>query len=157
MRFNKYERIYIVIFVASIVVGMINGAMNMNYYKCCEDSLNPPQGFTPLTFFSANYVLSLGEMVTAGVASLYINFHTFSITSSYLASQNLLYTMPVLLIHGGLELVGSLLLALLGFSFIERKFFKVKSKLMYDRLFVYGTALIFLASIIEYGLLKLAG
>jgi hypothetical protein len=157
VKLNKYEKIYTVLFVASIVAGTINGAVNLDYYMCCEDSLKPPESFTPFTFFSANYALSLGEMVTGGIASLYINFHTFSITSSYLASQNILYAMPVLFIHGTLELAGGLLLALVGFSFVERKIFKLKSKLKYDRLFVYGTALIFIGSVVEYGLLKLAG
>ena len=154
---NKFEKIYVALFVGSMVAGIVYGAANVDYFKCCESALEPEEGFTPLTFFSSNFILALAEMVTAGVASLYLNFHTFSITASYLASQNALFTLPFLFIHGSFELVGSLFLALAGFSFVERKAFKIKSRLKINELVVSGIALIFVGSIVEYGLLKLLG
>lgn len=153
---NKFEKFYTVLFIGSLVAGIINGIINVDYFKCCEDAIGvPEEGTSALKIFRSNFLLSLTELFTAGLSSLYYNFHTFSLTSSYLNSQDALYTLPIILLIGGLELSGSLLMALTGLSFIEQKLFKIKSKLKYKILFFYGVALIFIGAIVEYSLLKL--
>ena len=152
-KLNKLEKLYTVLFAGSLVAGIINGMVNVNYFTCCEDSIGVPEdGTSILKIFRSNFILSLTELFTAGISSLYYNFHTFSITSSYLLSQKALYTLPIILLVGGLELIGSLLMALTGFSFAER-LFKIKSKISYSMIF-YGVALIFLGAVVEYILLK---
>ena len=154
-RKNKLEKIYINHFVGSLTLGIINGVINVNYFKCCEDAIGIPEGGTDtLKIFTSNFLLSLTELFTAGISSLYFNFHTFSLTSSYLVSQSALYTLPIILLIGSLELVVSLLMALTGISFIERKLFKIRTKLEYKILFFYGVALIFTGAAVEYLLLK---
>ena len=153
-KLNKFEKIYIVVFVGSLLLGIINGIVNVNYFKCCEDALGvPEEGTSALKIFRSNFLLSLTELFTAGIASFYYNFHSLSLTSSYLAYQRVLYTLPIILLIGSLELIGSLFMALIGLSFVER-LFKIKSKLDYKILFFYGTALIFVGAVIEYLLLK---
>lgn len=154
-KLNKFEKIYIVLFIGSLLAGIINGIINVDYFKCCEDAIGIPEGGTSaLKIFTSNLILSLTELLTAGMSSLYYNFHTFSLTSSYLVSQSALYILPIILLIGSLELVGSLLMALMGFSFVERKLFKIKSKLDYMTLFFYGVTLIFIGAVIEYLLLR---
>lgn len=153
---TKFEKIFISLFIGSLVAGIINGLVNLNYFKCCEEFIGvPAEGTSVLKIFQSNFILSLTELVTAGLSSLYYNFHTFSITSSYLNSQSALYALPIILLIGSLELLGSLLMALIGFSFVEKKLFKIKSKLGYRKLFLYGTTLIFIGAMIEYLLLRL--
>ena len=152
---NKYEKIYAVVFLASIITGIINGLINLDYYKCCEESIGVPKGGTSvLKIFSGNFFLSLTELLTAGLTSIYFNFHTFSLTSSYLSSQGIIYMLPIILLIGFLELLGSVFMGLVGFTFIERKLFKLKSKLNYTTLFLFGVAFIFIGAVIEFLLLK---
>jgi len=152
-KLNKLEKIYILIFLGSLLAGIINGAIDKSYFTCCEDAIGvPPEGTSVLKIFQSNFILSITEMLTAGLASLYYNFHTFSITSSYLISQNALYAIIIILLIGSFELLGSLLMALIGISFVE-KLFKIKTKLNWTLLF-YGVALIFIGAVVEYLLLK---
>ncbi len=152
---TKFEKIYTVLFIASLVAGTINGVLNRQYFTCCEDAIGvPPEGTSVLKIFSNNFLISLTELVTAGATSLYYNFHTFSIASSYLLSQNAFYMIVIILAMGSFELVGSVLMALIGVTFIEQKVFKIKSKLRYSTLFFAGTALIFVGAVIEYTLLR---
>ena len=154
-KLNKFERIYITLFIGSLVLGIVNGIINVGYFKCCEDSIGiPEEGTSVLKIFKSNFLLSLTELFTAGLSSLYYNFHTLSLTSSYLISQSAMYTLPIILLIGSFELVGSLFMALTGFSFIEQKLFRIKSKLNYKIMFFYGVALIFVGAVIEYLLLK---
>ena len=156
-KLTKLEKIYIILFLGSLVAGVVNGTIDIDYFKCCEDAIGvPEEGTSVLKIFRSNFLLSLTELLTAGIFSLYYNFHTFSLTSSYLISQNALYTLPIILLIGSLELVGSLLMALTGFSFVER-LLKIKSKLDYKILFFYGAALIFVGAVIEYLLLRSLG
>ena len=141
---NKFEKFYIILFTSSILVGITYGLINQDYFKCCEDAIGvPEEGTSPIKIFTSNYLLSLTELITAGVSSLYYNFHTFSVTASYLESQNALYMIVIILLIGGFELVGSLLMALTGFSFVEQNILKIRSNLNYRTLFLYGTTLIF--------------
>ncbi len=152
---NKFEKIYIFLFLGSIVGGIVNGIISSDYFTCCEDSIGiPKEGTDALKIFRSNFLLSLTELFTAGLSSLYYNFHTFSITSSYLNSQGSLYTFPIIFLIGSFELAGSLLMALTGFSFVERKLFNIKSKFEYKSLFFYGVALIFIGAAVEYMILK---
>ncbi len=154
-RFNKFELGYISVFIFSLLAGIFYGLIDKDYFQCCEDAIGVPEGGTSvLKIFAANFFISLTELITAGLSSLYFNFHTFSITSSYLASQKALFTLPIILAIGSFELVGSLLMALTGFSFLERKIFKIKSKSDYKILFFSGITLIFIGAVVEYLLLK---
>jgi len=154
--FNNFEKIYIVVFIISLLAGIGYGLIDKDYFTCCEDSIGVPEGGTnPMKIFSSNYFISLTEMITAGLSSLYFNFHTFSITSSYLNSQGTLFTLPIILAIAFFELTGSLFLALTGLSFVEKKLFKIKSQLKPKELFFYGTALIFIGAVVEYALLSL--
>lgn len=153
-KLTKFEKIYIILFIGSLTAGIVNGVINIDYFKCCEDAIGvPEEGTSALKIFRSNFLLSLTELLTAGISSLYYNFHTFSLTSSYLSSQNALYTLPIILLIGSLELIGSLFMALTGVSFVER-LVKIKSRLDYKVLFFLGTALIFIGAIIEYLLLR---
>lgn len=153
-RLTKFEKIYIILFIGSLAAGIVNGVINIDYFKCCEDAIGvPEEGTSALKIFRSNFLLSLTELFTAGISSLYYNFHTFSLTSSYLSSQNALYTLPIILLIGSLELIGSLFMGLTGVSFVERVV-KIKSRLDYKVLFFLGTALIFVGAIIEYLLLR---
>ncbi len=155
-KLNKFEKIYIILFFGSLAIGIINGTINKEYFTCCEDAIGvPEEGTSALKIFRSNFLLSLTELFTAGLSSLYYNFHTFSVTSSYLISQNALYNIPIILLIGSFELVGSIFMALTGISFIERTIFKIKSNLDYRTLFLYGTTLIFVGAVIEYMLLTL--
>ena len=85
---NKFEKLYIVLFIGSILVGIAYGLVNKDYFKCCEDAIGiPEEGTNPIKIFTSNYLLSLTELITAGISSLYYNFHTFSVTSSFLNAQ----------------------------------------------------------------------
>lgn len=151
---TKFEKIYIIIFIASILAGMAYGLVDRDYFKCCENSIGvPKEGTSPMKIFTSNYFLSLTEMLTAGLSSLYFNFHTFSITSSYLNSNGEMLTLPIILFIGIFELTGGLLLALAGFGFVERKLLKIKSRLKFWQPFLLGTALIFIGAIFEYMIL----
>lgn len=153
-KLNKFEKIYTILFLGSLATGLINGMVNVEYFKCCEDAIGiPEEGTSALKIFTSNFMLSLTEMFTVGITSLYYNFHTFSLTSSYLASQGAIYTIPIILLIGSLELIGSLFMALTGINFVERRF-KIKSKLNYTTLFFFGAAFIFVGAVIEYLLLK---
>ncbi len=152
---NKFERIFIVAFTGSIVAGIINGMVDTSYFQCCEDAIGiPEEGTSVLKIFTSNFMLSLTELFTMGISSLYYNFHTFSVTTSYLSSQGALYMLLIILLIGSFELVGSLCMALTGFGFVEKKLFKIKSKIDYKTLFFYGVSLIFIGAAIEYLLLK---
>lgn len=152
--FNKFEIGYIIIFVISLLAGMSYGLIDKDYFTCCEDVIGvPEEGTSIMRIFSSNYFLSLTEMITAGISSLYFNFHTFSITSSYLNSQDTLFMFPIILVIAVFELIGSLFLALTGFSFVEKKLFKIKSQLEFKQLFFLGTAFIFIGAVVEYLLL----
>ncbi len=152
---TKYEKIYICIFLGSLIAGIINGVIDTDYFLCCEESIGvPDEGTSALKIFQNNFILSVTEMFTAGLSGLYFNFHTFSIASSYLNSQNALYTLIFIIILGSLELIGSVLMSLIGITFIERKVFKIKTKLKYNVLFFLATALIFIGAVIEYVLIS---
>ncbi len=153
-KLTKFEKIYIVLFIGSLIAGVVNGIIDIDYFACCEESIGvPEEGTSILKIFKSNFLLSLTEMFTAGLSSLYYNFHTFSLTASYLNSQNSLYTLPIIFLVGLFELAGSLFIALTGLIFVE-KFFRIKSKFNYKPMFFYGVALIFVGAVIEYTLLR---
>ena len=82
---NKFEKFYIILFTCSILVGITYGLINQDYFKCCEDAIGvPEEGTSRIKIFTSNYLLSLTELITAGVSRLYYNFPTFSVTASYL-------------------------------------------------------------------------
>ena len=152
---NKSENIFIKLFIISIIVGIVYGVVDQNYYKCCESDLDVQEGENVLTIFSSNLLLSRIEYLTAGISSIYINFNTFATASSYLHFQNALYVLPFLFIHGFPELLGALLFSLAGLSLLERKFLKRKSNLKWFTLLKYGTVFLIIAAAIEIGLFYL--
>ncbi|MBI2543574.1 MAG: hypothetical protein HYW24_05320 [Candidatus Aenigmarchaeota archaeon] len=155
LKLNNFEIAYAVVFILSIIIGIGYGLIDKEYYKCCEDFIGvPEEGTSPMKIFSSNYLISMTELATAGLSSLYFNFKTFSVTSSYLNSQGELFVLPVIMIIGIFELVGSLCLALAGFSFVERMV-KIKSRLKFAQLFLLGTALIFIGAVVEYLLITI--
>lgn len=155
-KLSKFEKIYIGIFIISALAGIVYGLFDKDYFKCCEEFIGVPEGGTnPIKIFTSNYFLALTELITAGISSLYYNFHTFSIISSYLNSQGGLLTLPIILFISSFELIGSLFLALAGISFVETRIFKIKSKLEFLSMFLAGTSLIFVGAVIEYLLLTL--
>ena len=152
----KLEKIYVSLFVLSIIIGLLYGFYDKNYFKCCDDSIGVPEGGTsPIIIFTGNYLISLSELITLGISSLYFNFHTFSVASSYLNSQGTLFILPIIFVVGIFELVGALLMGLTGFVFVEKKLLKIKSKLDSEILFFCGTGLIFIGAIVEYLLIQL--
>ncbi|MFH0890309.1 MAG: hypothetical protein V1836_04205 [Candidatus Aenigmatarchaeota archaeon] len=154
-KLNKLEKSYIILFALSLLAGILYGLLDKDYFKCCENVIGVPQeGTSTLKIFTGNYLLSLTELFTAGLSSLYFNFHTFSVTSSYLSSRQELFALPVVFFIGVFELAGGLFLALTGLIFAE-KLLKIKSKLKPKELFLYGTALIFFGAVVEYLLLSM--
>lgn len=155
-KFTKLEKWFAILFIASIGAGVVYGLVDPSYYLCCEEYLGvPKEGSSPIEIFSNNYFLGLIEMFTAGLFGIYLNFHTFSTASSYLYTNGQLIGLPILVVIGFLELAGSLLLGLVGISFVERTLLKIKSKLDWKQLFFLATILIFLGAIIEYFLITI--
>ncbi|MFH1105667.1 MAG: hypothetical protein V1731_00435 [Candidatus Aenigmatarchaeota archaeon] len=147
---NRLEKCYSLLFAFSLLAGIAYGLFDNDYFKCCEGSIGvPEEGTSVLRIFSGNYLLSLSEFFTVGLSSIYFNFHTLSVTSSYLNSTGSLVTLPIILFIAFFELCGSLLIALSGLSILER-LFGAQSKLKPKELFVYGTALVFVGAIVEY-------
>ncbi len=147
---NRLEKCYSLLFALSLLVGIAYGLADRNYFKCCEGSIGiPEEGTSVLKIFSGNYILSLTEFLTAGLSSIYFNFHTLSVTSSYLNSTGRLFTLPLILFIALFELCGSLLIALSGLHILER-LLGAQSRLKPKELFVYGTALIFIGAVVEY-------
>ncbi len=154
--FNKLEKSYTILFALSLFTGILYGMVDKDYFKCCENAIGVPKGGTStLKIFTGSYFLSLTELFTAGLSSLYFNFHTFSVTSSYLSSRQELFALPVILFVGIFELAGGLLFGLVGLALAEKKLFKIKSKLKPKELFLYGTSLIFVGAVFEYLLVTL--
>jgi len=149
---NEIEGIYIYLFIISILAGMWYGIYDKDYYKCCENALNMTEKDNVATIFISNLFLSATNLVTSGVSILYFNFHTFSITSSFLYSQGTLIMLPFLFIHGFFEIFGALLFSLAGLSIFEKKILKKKSFLKGSRLLAYGTILLLIGAFIEFSL-----
>ncbi len=155
-KLTALEKWYSTAFFMFIVAGIGYGIVDREYYLCCEDFVGvPEEGTSPMEIFSNNYFLGIAEMLTAGLFSLYLNFHTFAVSSSYLYANGQLIALPIIFLIGILELAGSLLLGLVGISFVERKLLKIKSKLDWKHLFFIGTVFIFLGAIIEYFLISI--
>ncbi len=152
---NKIEKIYIYIFLASIVAGIIYGALDTNYHKSYQESLELQPGENSATIFFSNFVLSAANLVTAGIASLYFNFNTFAIISSFLASQGTLFGLPLFFPVAFFEFFGVMLFGLSGLSLVERKIFKRKSALKIWSLLKYGMVLLVFGALIEVGLIYL--
>jgi hypothetical protein len=150
-RINKTETIYIYLFILSILLGIFHGLVNKNYYKCCESSLEMTEKDNIITIFISNFFLSITNLITAGASSLYLNFHTFSITSSFLNSQNSLIALPFMFTYGFFEMFGVLLFGLAGLSFFEvilrRKTFIKKANLL-----IYGIIFLLIGATLEIGL-----
>ena len=156
INFTKLEKLYVSLFVVSILAGLAFGFIDKTYYKCCEDAIGVPAGGTsPIKIFADNYLISMSELITIGISSMYFNFHTFSVASSYLNAQGTLWILPIVFLIGIFELVGAICMGLVGFVFIEKKFLKIKSKLDSELLFFYGTGLIFIGAVIEYFLISI--
>lgn len=152
---NKIENIYICIFVFSIIAGMIYGVVNKDYYKCCESALDIEEGDNAGTIFVSNFLLAGTNLVTAGISSFYLNFHTFSITSSFLYSQGILFALAFLFSYGFFEFFGVMLFGLAGLSLFEKKILRKNSFLKDCHLVAYGTALLLVGAVIEIGLVYL--
>ena len=153
-KLNKLEKYYAALFVISLFAGIIYGVIDKEYFKCCRDAIGVPKGGTSvLKIFAGNYFLSSVELLTAGLFSLYFNFHTFSVTSSYLNSQGWLLALPVILFIGIFELAGGLFFGLAGIRVAEN-LLKIKSQLKPKELFIYGTGLIFIGAVVEYLLIS---
>ena len=153
---NKFENFYVILFVLSIFAGMIYGVANAGYYQPFEErgALELQEGENNFTIFYRNFLLSLIDLVTAGLAGIYFTFQTFAVSASYFYSQGIIFALFFLYVYGAFELLGALVFGLVGFSFAER-IFRVKSKLKVKNLFLLGVLLMFLASIIEYGFILL--
>lgn len=152
---NEIEKIYVYIFILSILSGMVYGIANKDYYKCCETVLDMQEGDNAGTIFISNLFLSVTNLITAGVSSIFINFHTFSITSSFFYTQGTLFALPFLFVHGSFEIFGVMLFGLNGLSLFQKKILKRKSSLKNLYLLAYGTIFLLIGSLIEIGLLKL--
>lgn len=156
LKLTRLEKLYVSLFVVSILAGLIFGFIDKTYYKCCEDAIGVPlEGTSPIKIFADNYLISISELITIGISSLYFNFHTFSVASSYLNAQGTLYILPIVFLIGAFELVGALCMGLVGFVFVEKKLLKIKSTLDSEILFFCGTGLIFLGAVIEYLLVSI--
>ncbi len=158
--FNKLEKIYVIAFLVSIFAGSINGIVSSGYFQPFEQAgrLDLKEGEDNLTIFYKNFLVSGIDLVTAGFASFYFNFVSFSVAVSFSYVKGTLLALPlILLTFGILELVGSMFIGLVGLNFAERvvaKFFKIKSKLNVQRLFLLGFIFLLVASAIEYGLIS---
>lgn len=147
---NRLEKCYSLLFALSLLAGIAYGLSDKDYFECCKESIGiPEEGASMLKIFSGNYILSLTEFLTAGLSSIYFNFHTLSVTSSYLNSTGRLAALPLIVFIAVFELCGSLLIALSGINILER-LLGVRSALKPKELFVYGTALVFVGAAWEY-------
>lgn len=149
-KLNRVEKIYIFLFILSIITGVVNGVLNKTYFQDYESSLDLSPGETGLTIFFKNFILSAVNLVTAGLSNFYFVFITFSISASYLYSQGILLALPLLFIHGSFELIGTMFFGLIGLNFFERKILKFKSRLKIKKLLIYGLILLAIGATIEY-------
>src|SRR3990172_1973045 len=122
-KFNKLEKIYVALFFLSIAAGMIYGIFNADYYKPLEEAgrLDLQKGENNFTIFYRNFLISLLDVVTAGVVGLYSNFITFSAISSFFYSKGMLWAiLLVFFTYGIFELLGALVFGLIGVNFAQR-------------------------------------
>ena len=157
-KFNKIERIYIALFLISILGGIIYGIINPDYYIPAEEAgdLDLQEGENNFTIFYRNFFVSALDLVTVGLTSFFANFITFATVSSFLHSEGVLFAMIFMLPFGIFEFGGSLLFGLVGVGLAEKalgRFFKVKTKMNLKIILLVGAILLFVASIIEYGLI----
>ena len=152
--FNRVEKIYLLIFLLSILSGIFYGFIDRNYYKCCEDTLSLQPGENSFTIFTRNFLLAGAALVTAGFSSFYFLFITFAITSSSLTSNGALLGIIFVLIFGAMELAGVFLFGIVGFAVFERKILKIKSKLFLKKIILIATILILVSAIFEYFIVK---
>jgi len=149
-KLNKVEKTYIILFVFSILAGILYGVINKNYFKSYESALEFAEGETSMTIFAKNFILSAINLITAGVTSFYFNFTTFSIASSYLYSSGMIFALPLLFIHGSFEMLGSMFFGLVGLNLLEKKIIKLRSRLKTEEVFWFGVILLFVGAVIEY-------
>lgn len=152
--FNKIEKIYFMVFILSIVGGILYGIIDSNYYKCCEETLSLQPGQNELTIFLGNFGIALIALITGGFSSFYFLFTTFAISSSSLFSSGEFIEIVFLLMLGSLELTGVFLFGVSGFSFFETKILKMKSKIKLKRALLIATILLFVSAVFEYLLVR---
>lgn len=149
-RFNRVEKIYCLIFLLSILSGILYGAIDQSYYKCCEDTLSLQPGQNNFTIFAQNFLLAGTALVTAGFSSFYFLFTTFAITSSSMISNGEAWGIVFIILLGSLEIIGVFLFGVSGFAVFERKILKIKSTLILKKIVLIATILIFVSAIFEY-------
>jgi hypothetical protein len=153
-RFNKIERIYLLIFILSIASGIVYGIIDSNYYKCCEDTLSLQPGQNEFSIFLQNFELAVIALITAGFSSFYFLFTTFAISSSSFFSSGQLIGVIFLLLLGSLELIGVFLFGVTGFSIFETRILKIKSKIKIKGTLLIATILLFVSAVMEYFLVR---
>jgi len=128
--------------------------MSMQFQTSVESE--PPPTLA-ISIFSHNFLVGIVSALTGGIGGLLANFITFAVIAGLLEARvSLVGAVFILLILFGtfepLELGGFLCFAIVGFTSLDRVVWKRKTKLRRVRFLMLGTALLFVAAVIEWSL-----
>ena len=143
--FNKWEKIYAILFMLTIALGIIYGFANTNYYKTQE--INDANSF--LDIFLWNSRIGLMVFFTAGALKFVTNIFTFAYVSSAITTANVPIFWVFLLIHGIPEMLAFFFFGISGIAFFE-KIFKIQTNVSIKRFLFLAFALLFVAAILEW-------
>lgn len=151
---SRFEIYYVYAFLLSIVLGIVYGFADKTFYYATIPYL--PRSESAFAIFLHNFSLDLVSIVTGGIFGLLSNFVTFSVLSAGLEVRHVGLLKTILIVglalcaYGILEITGRLCLSLTGFTYLERIVWKKTTRLRRDRIFVLGTALVFVAALTEW-------
>jgi len=158
---NTSERHFIYAFFLSSALGFVLGLFVTAVYPIASMPfqmavVSKPHFTHAISLFSHNLLVAIVSALTGGIGGLFSNFITFALVAITLNSRVSLVGAIFLLfaycMFEPLELGGCLCFAIVGYTGLEKLVWKRKTRLRVGRFLILGTALLFIAAVIEWSL-----
>lgn len=153
---NALERYFVYAFLLSIFLGIAFGFVNQTLYYMANAYL--PRSTSAFDIFLHNFRNDLLIILTWSTLVLLSNFITFAAISGLIVARHIGFLEAIAIAtiafgtYGILEMGGHLCFGLIGFTLLERILLKKKTRLHRLTFFLLGTALLFVAALIEWSL-----
>jgi len=161
-KINRREKYYVCVFIMSGVLGFAYGLLDPTLARMVLPFFQIGSGESALSIFSHNLLVAILSTLTGGVLILVSQFVTFAVAGGGLRlglgvshaarpisvgiALDLLLSVILVL---PLEQCGFLCFSLIGFTGLERIFWKQRTDLRWHRLLLLGICLLLVAATIE--------
>jgi hypothetical protein len=141
-------------FLLSMIIGTVYGFFDPILYNVFAGDL--PKSHSVVEIALHNLRVDVLSLLTGGLFGFVSNFLTFSLIGGLFGARHTSIFVVVVVFaivfgtYGTLEMAGHLCFGLVGFTFLHRMIWKKKTRLRRLNILALGSALIFVAALVEW-------